>query len=81
MLTSDGSSVPFPLVSTPASTLVPPFGQFAPGGSALSVSLYAINPTRDAARQFSSSVDSLVRDELGSYLAGKPGFAAQVAAG
>ena len=50
----------------------------SPGGSALSISLYAINPTRDAARQFSSSVDSLVRDELGSYLAGKPGFAAQV---
>jgi FtsX-like permease family len=48
------------------------------GGPALTVSLDAINPTRDSTRQFGARVDSLVQDELSAYLAGKPRFSAQM---
>jgi ABC-type antimicrobial peptide transport system permease subunit len=48
------------------------------GGPALTISLYAINPTRDSTRQAGARVDSLVQDELSAYLAGKPSFAAQM---
>jgi hypothetical protein len=53
----------------------------SPGGPALTIDLLAFNPTRDSTRQFGARVDDLVQDELGSYLAGKPSFSAQMTLG
>jgi FtsX-like permease family len=53
----------------------------SPGGPALTISLYALSPTPDSARQSGAQVDSLVQDQLGPYLAGKPSFSAQTSLG
>jgi hypothetical protein len=53
----------------------------SPSGPALTIDLLAFNPTRDSTRQTGARVDSLVQDELGAYLGGKPTFSAQMTLG
>jgi hypothetical protein len=50
----------------------------SPGGPALTVTVFAQNPSSASTRQAGAQFDRLVRDQFGPYLAGKPSFSAQI---